>query len=129
MACKTSPSQIVSPRVVGRVVDAQTRQPIKDVTVRRGNGSQARKTSEVRHGGEMMQAPDEVNTRADGTFALASVKDLGFGSVGWYIVTVTFEHPRYQSFTASYTQTNAVVSAGGETEVKTGDVTLMPVSK
>jgi len=55
MGCKTSsPSQIVSPRIIGRVVEAQSHQPIKDAKVRRVNEDQDRRSPDVQRGGQMI---------------------------------------------------------------------------
>src|SRR5262245_3146179 len=108
LGCKTSPSQVISPRITGRVVDAQTQQPIKDVTVIRGDSVQRRKGQPTTHGAEALQPPDDAETDADGKFALKSIQSLTpFRVVGWYRVNVTFQHPDYQKITMSYGQTNA----------------------
>src|SRR5262245_54042106 len=86
--CKThSPSQIVSPKVIGRVVDARTLQPIEGVKVRREDSSQKPGPGEAQKGGQAIAQPPLVRTKEDGTFSLDCVRDLAiFRSVGWFVV-------------------------------------------
>src|SRR5206468_694215 len=102
-ACKSSPSQYVSPRVTGRVVDAQTHQPIEKAYVRRVTGNQNPRSMESQHGSQQLQLPAPIRTGADGTFVVDSSKTLSFfRSIGWYSVTFSYEHAGYQDLVASY---------------------------
>jgi hypothetical protein len=131
MGCKSSsPSQIVSPRVTGRVVEAQNHQPIQGAKVQRVTSDPDRRSPSVQKGGQMMEQTPAVRTAADGTFMLDCIRDLGvFRKLGWYDVKVSFEHPDYERFVATYTATNAVVTPEGVPVVNTGDVVLAPLGK
>jgi len=128
--CKThSPSQIVAPQVIGRVVDARTLEPIADVKVRREDSSQRPGPGEAQKGGQAIAQPPVVRTKQDGTFSLDCVRDLAlFRSVGWFVVNVTFEHPGYETQRRSYTQATES-TPDGDPIVNTGDVKLRPIGK
>ena len=127
LGCKSySPSQTISPKVVGRVVDAQTGQPVKDVKVLRNPGSREKAAPEPRNGAQVLSQPPVVRTGADGIFVLESVKQLAvFRTVGWYGLTLSFEHPAYHRFTTNYTQASVSTNAS-EAVVHTGDIKLIP---
>jgi len=131
MGCKSSsPSQIVSPRVVGRVVETQSHQPINDVKVQRVSSDPDRRSPYVQKGGQMMEQTPAVRTAADGTFMLDCIRDLGvFRKLGWYDVKVSFDHPGYERLTATYMPTNAALTPEGIPVVNTGDVELTPLQK
>jgi hypothetical protein len=125
-----SPSQYVSPRVEGRVVDAQTHQPVQGVNVRWVAPGQDPDADEAPRGGQAMEQTPQVRTGRDGAFALASERDLElFRRWSWYSVTLSFEHAGYVSFRTNYTPANATTTPKGEPLVKTGDVHLMPLPR
>lgn len=77
--CQTnSPSQYVSPRVTGRVLDAQTHQPVADVQVSRVSANEDLRALDVPKGGQAMETAPAVRTGADGTFVLDSERSLTF---------------------------------------------------
>ena len=129
--CKsTSPSQYTAPRVEGRVLDAQTRQPLGSVTVRRIDPDAASATRQVPKGGQSMRQAPDVRTRPDGAFALDSERDLTlFRNSSWYSVTLSFAHAGYASFTTNYTPANAFTTPEGEPQVNTGDILLVPLPR
>lgn len=129
--CKsTSPSQYIAPRVEGRVLDAQTRQPIAGVTVQKINSGSEVAAGEIPKGAQAMQQAPYVRTGNDGAFALASKRNLElFGRSRWYSVTISFKHSGYTSFMTNYTPSSATPTASGEPLVKTGDVLLVPISR
>lgn len=125
-----SPSQYTSPRVEGRVLDSQTRQPLAEVTVRRFNPNEDASVDRSAHGGEGLRTAPFVRSRADGTFALESERDLALlRKLGWSSVSIACEQRGYERFTATYTLTNAIKSAKGEPMVLTGDILLQPLAK
>ena len=129
--CQThSPSQYVAPRVTGRVLDQQTHQPIADVRVRRSGADNASPTRDTPKGGELMEQAAAVHTKADGTFRLQSVRSLApFRNVGWYSMSLSFEHPGYERLGTNYTLANATNTLKGEPVVNTGDLLLIPRAK
>ena len=126
----TSPSQYIAPRVEGRVLDAQSRQPLGGVTVRRVNPGAEAATGEVPKGAQAIaQAPD-IRSGNDGAFALASDRSLQlFRRSGWYSVAISFKHAGYASFMTNYTRANATNTSGREPLVRTGDILLVPLSR
>ena len=129
--CKSaSPSQYVSPRVTGRVVNAKTHQPIEDVQVRRLSANKKPLTGYPPPGDEALEKlPVVVKTRSDGTFVLQSERSLAlFRRITWYTVHLSFKHPGYQRFIATYTITDATNSPSGEPQVNAGDIPLVPLA-
>ncbi len=129
--CKShSPSQYISPRIEGRVLDSQTRQPLKDVEVRRLTANESYKIDDPPKGGQLMQKNAGVRTAVDGSFVLESERDVAlFQTLGWYSVTLLFQHPAYANFSATYTVENATNTAQGEPLVKAGEILLIPRAK
>jgi hypothetical protein len=129
--CKsTSPSQYIAPRVEGRVLDSQTHQPIKDVRVRRLAADDNDRAEEPRKGGELLKKAPAVRTAADGTFVLESVRDIALlQEIGWYSLSLTFEHPAYDRFFTNYTLANATYTVTGEPLIKTGDILMTPQTR
>jgi len=129
--CKSSsPSQYTAPRVEGRVLDAQTHQPLGGVVVRRSDPGASVGSREVPKGGQSMQQVPAVRTGSDGAFALDSERNLKFfHRSGWYSVALSFKHEDYLSFTTNYTPANATMSPRGEPEVQAGDILLVPLAQ
>jgi hypothetical protein len=126
--CKSpSPSQYSSPRITGRVVDAQTRQPIAGVQVRRLTPDQDPNVDQAIKGGQRVEQTRAVRTSGDGTFVLVSQRNLAlFQRLGWYSVTIAFSHPRYERLTTEFTLANATNTPTGEPLVQAGDIRLQP---
>ena len=128
--CKShSPSQYISPRVEGRVVDAQSHEPLVGAHVQRVNGGDSTAAKAPQKGGQLMEsAPVVITTTKDGSFALDSQRDLAFlRKLGWYSVTISYAHPAYQRLVVTYTLSQATNSVSGEPVVKAGDIPLVPV--
>jgi len=130
-ACKSySPSQYVSPRVEGRVLDAQSHQPVADVQVRPLMTDERYRLQEPPKGGAVMAKTPALRTAGDGTFLLASERGLGLlRTPGWYAVTLCFQHAQYEYFTKTYTLKDSTNTVSGEPLVLTGDILLIPVSR
>jgi hypothetical protein len=112
----------------GRVVDEQTREPIKGVTVRRGRDTPP--TMEPRKGAEMLAKNPSVHTGPDGAFVLSSERALGFWrSLGWYSVTLSFAHPNYETLTHSYSRADSTITPDGEPFIGAGDILLKRLEK
>ena len=127
--CKSaSPAHYIAPRVEGRVLDADTRQPLAGVQVRRVNPYAGEASREVLKGGQSIEKAPAVRTRSDGAFALASERDLElFAQSSWGSITITVDHAGYGLFTTNYTTANATISPRGEPEVQAGDILLVPL--
>ena len=125
-----SVSQYVSPRVEGRVLDAHSSQPIKDVLVRRVDAHEDLKVTDPAKGGQLMQQEPGARTSADGRFRLDSIRDVAvFRHLSWYSVTLSFEHPDYVRIKATYDLSEYTNSGQGEPLVRTRDVLLVPKSE
>jgi hypothetical protein len=129
--CKsTSPSQYVSPRIEGRLLDAQTHQPVHGVNVRQPLPDQNPAVVEAPKGATVLNQPRGVLSGKDGRFVMDSERDLAlFRTFGWYSVSISFEHPAYKPLTATYTLSDATNTAAGEPVVKAGDILLTPRAK
>ena len=125
-----SPSQYVSPRVIGRVLDSETRQPIQDAQVRRVSAEGTTRTMDAPSGGHLLEQASAVRTGADGRFIMKSVRTLAvFGNFGWYSVTLAFERAGYESVARTYTLANSTNAPSGEPIVQTGDVLLPQLAR
>lgn len=130
--CQSSPvlnSQYISPRVTGRVLDAVTSQPIRNVSIRRLVSDQNPAPSASAKGGQSLERVPTLRTGADGRFDLSSERDLTlFRQAGWYAVTVAFTRAGYERLTTNYTLASAVVAPSGEPVVNAGNILLQPAS-
>ncbi|MCC6823418.1 MAG: hypothetical protein V9H26_26250 [Verrucomicrobiota bacterium] len=130
VGCKSSsPSQYISPRITGRVVDRQSREPIAGVQVRRVTPRDPNVDQAIK-GGQVIETSPAVRTGSDGGFVLASERDLAlFRRLGWYSVSLSFTHPNYHPLSTEFTLANATNTPSGEPLVRTGDIGLQPKSK
>ena len=128
LGCKSmSVTRYVSPRITGRVVDAETHQPIQGVQVRRVNSEVEYRSTQPPKGGQLMAAAPVVRTQSDGTFILDSVKDLSFlRKPGWYSVNLAFQHPGYDRLRVSYSLADATNTVSGEPLIPDREVPLAP---
>jgi hypothetical protein len=128
IGCVGKPSQYISPRVTGRVVDEQTRQPIENVEVRRMSGSvRAEKPTK---GAEVAMVKPPALTDASGNFILKSEKSLAFfRQLNWYSVNLSFEHAGYTTLVRSYSLRDSTNTPTGEPLVPAGDIPLRRLSK
>lgn len=125
-----SPSRYVSPRVIGRVLDERTRQPIAGVAVQRVVPDYDAGTLETVKGGETLQRPQPARSRSDGSFDLDSQKSVAlFRDIGWFTVEIAFDHRTYEHFATNYTPRMATNSPAGEPVVFAGDILMTPKSE
>ena len=74
----------------------------------------------------MVQAPAVV-TDADGTFSLASQRDLAFlRRLEWFSVSLSFTHPDYERLVKAFNSSPSTNKLRGEPLLQTGDVLLKP---
>jgi hypothetical protein len=122
-----------SPEVTGRVLAADTHQPLSGVSVQRVAqqtfGSYWSFGSPK--GGTLLMEPIGAHTDADGRFVLNSKSVFAiFMQPGWYSVPVIFSHSGYESFQTNYTASNVISNTpAGAPVVDTGDVLLQPEVK
>jgi hypothetical protein len=128
--CQHSLSQYISPRVTGRVVDAQTHQPISNVQVRRVVNRPTTDSMEPLKGAQALKQKPAARSETDGTFVVTSQTELiFFRSFYWYSVTLAFERSGYERLVQSYSATSSTISPTGEPRVEAGDVALTPASR
>jgi hypothetical protein len=121
-----SPSQYISPRVTGRVLDEQTQQPIAGVRVAWHTSNRATSADPVK-GAQQLERQRGEHTDAEGRFNLPSARDLEFiWKVNWYGGTISFKHVRYQELLKTYSVGNVAYSQSGEPCVDAGDILLSP---
>jgi hypothetical protein len=121
----------VSPRVVGRVVTADTQQPVAGVEVRRGPPPARPKAGQEPKGAELLMRKEPALTDRDGRFELDSERILALISWGgWSTVRLTFDKPGFERLQTNFTIVNLVTNApGDEPLINTGDVPLRHVKR
>ena len=119
-----------SPEITGRVLAADTHQPLVNATVQLGDANPFEAFGPPK-GGQLLLQTGVVRTDADGRFVLASKSVFAvFRQPGWWSVPVTFSHSGYEMFQTNYTGTNVTGhSDAGAPVVNAGDVLLKPESK
>ena len=130
--CKSNPlSQTISPLVMGRVVAADTSQPLADVKIRSGDDSEAFYSTSPAKGGELLKARAVVLTDSDGRFVLETQRALTpFRGSGWFSVQLFFEHPGYERFITNYSYINLGTNTlNGESVLDAGNIRLQPARK
>lgn len=120
-----------APEVTGRVLAADTHQPVANVRVWRGGANNNFEPFGPPKGGQLLIQPGPVVTGADGRFVLDSQSTFAlFRSPGWWTEQVTFHHAGYEYFQTNYTGTNVTsYTPAGAPVVDAGDVLLQPVVK
>jgi hypothetical protein len=132
--CKSEKlTHYTSPEVTGRVLAADTHQPLAHAEVQRiapetfasywSFGSPK--------GGTTLMQPIGARTDAEGRFRLNSKSVFAlFMKPGWSSVSVNYSHAGYESFQTNYTGTNITSHTdAGVPVVDVGDVLLQPVSE
>ena len=124
-------SHYTSPQVRGRVLAADTRQPLADVRIRRVTPSHPQAVGTPPKGAQMLMEPNGVQTDADGRFFLDGQRVIAlFRGGGWHSVTLSFTHAGYREYLTNYTATSPAESAAdGVPLVNAGEILLQPKSK
>jgi hypothetical protein len=132
VGCKSMPfSPFISPRVTGRVLAADNRQPLADVIVKSGARAGGFRGGMPPKGGELLMAKAPVRTDRDGRFTLDTERVLTpFRGTGWFSVQVSFQHAGYERFQTNYSRLNLSTNApDGEPLLNAGDILLHPAVK
>ena len=127
VGCNSIPfSPFISPRVTGRVLGADTSQPLAGVTVESGAQARAYRGGMPPKGGELLMAKAPVRTDRDGRFTLETERVLTpFRGAGWFSVQLLFERSGYERFRTNYSTLNVRTnSANGEPLLDAGDILL-----
>ena len=130
--CRSRPfSLAVSPRLTGRVLAADTGQPIADVKVRSIGQADDRNGIVPPKGGQLLQAKAIVRTDHDGKFVLETQRVLApFGGAGWFSVRLSFERAGYERFLTNYSYLNlSTNSSNGGQGLNAGNILLRPAAK
>jgi hypothetical protein len=129
--CKTLQlSHYVAPRVTGRVLAADTHQPLADASVRHVMPAANDSDMPVRAGQIEEDETFAIRTGKDGTFVMDSQRDLGLLSDNWWSATISFSHPGYLTLRTNYTPVTVTrYSPDGEPLVQTGDILLRPLTQ
>jgi hypothetical protein len=119
--------------VTGRVLAADTRQPLADVQViRQESTSRGDGTAEPGKGGAaLMSAPLVMRTDREGRFVLDAERVLApLWGASWYSVDLIFQCPGYQRFQTNYNLLNlGTNSLQSQSALSTGDILLQPARK
>jgi hypothetical protein len=130
--CKSMPfSPFSSPRVTGRVLAADTGQPLADVVVKSGAQARGYHGAMPPKGGELLMAKAPVRTDGEGRFTLATERVLTpLRCTGWFSVQLLFERGGYERLRTNYSRLNLSTNApGDEPLLNAGDILLHPAAK
>jgi hypothetical protein len=120
-----------APEVTGRVLAADTHQPIANARVIRTGGNNNADPIGPPKGATLMIQPVPVMTDADGRFLLESKSVFAlFRNAGWWTAPVTYQHAGYQTFSTNYTASNVTTNIpAGVPVVDAGDILLRPMTR
>lgn len=130
--CKSRPlSQCVSPRVIGRVVAADTGRPLADVKIITSGQTEHYNRVAPPKGGQLLKSKPTVRTDRDGRFVLESERVLTpFGESGWFSVQLFIDQTGYERFLTNYSYLNLGTNTWkGKQVLDTGDIRLQPAAK
>jgi hypothetical protein len=124
----------ISPRVTGRVLAADTQQPLANANVRRVVPGPYAGADTQPKGGQLQMQPAGVRTEADGRFVLDAERDLTmlhlFRRGSWYSVTVSFNCSGYGSLQTNYSGASFTEHSAADVPlVNAGDILLQPKSR
>ena len=121
----------VSPQVTGRVLAADTREPLAKVDVRRTGSNQNVAPLGPVKGGQLMMRSSGTRTDNEGRFVLDSKSVIAiFQQPGWSSVPLTFSRSGYHSLQTNYTSLDVTShTSAGAPVVDIGDALLQPVGR
>ena len=122
-------STYISPQVTGRVLAADTGQPLAGVKIKRLSPTAGRDYDATPRGGQKIEAAPAVLTDREGRFVLDAERDLTLIQQQiWFSVTVSFQHEGYLTLHTNFTAANATNPPDGAPVVSAGDILLSPLS-
>ena len=125
--CKSSSfSTYTSPRVTGRVLAADTGQPLANVKVQRINPAANQDYDAPAKGGQRLESAASVRTDAQGRFVLDAERALTFVQPAvWPSVTAAFEREGYVTLRTNFSLLQVSTNApDGAPVVNAGDIRL-----
>jgi hypothetical protein len=129
--CKSSSwGPYVAPCVQGRVLDAETRQPLAGAKVSRTRPPEGGSPS--LKGGELLMRKPDIQTDASGAFSMGSERVLTlFRFGGWDSVRLFVQRPGYVTLQTNYSGASLQVTStlSDEPLAETGDILLQPARK
>ena len=129
--CKSaSLSSYTAPRVTGRVVAADTGQPLANVRIQRINPAASQDDPVSAKGGQRLESAASVRTDAEGRFVLEAERALTLVQQPvWPSVTAAFQRDGYLTLRTNFNLLQASTNAPGEAPmVNAGDIRLYPRS-
>ena len=129
--CKSaSLSSYTAPRVTGRVVAADTGQPLANVRIQRINPAASQDDPVSAKGGQRLESAASVRTDAEGRFVLEAERALTLVQQPvWPSVTAAFQRDGYLTLRTNFNLLQASTNApGGTPMVNAGDIRLYPRS-
>jgi hypothetical protein len=115
-----------APRVTGRVLAADTRQPLEGVKVTRDHSERRAGASEPPKGGRLMDRDYSIRTGSEGRFDFSSQRELTiFHSPGQQFIQLDFERSGFDRFQTNFSMLKCGTNTpGGEPLLETGDILL-----
>ena len=130
--CQSHPFSVaVSPRLTGRVLAADTGQPIAGVKIKNLNQADGGNSATPPKGGQLLQAELSIRTDSDGRFVLETQRVLTpFRGSDWFSVRLAFEHVGYERFVTNYSYLNVSTNTfKGKPGLNAGNILLRPAAK
>lgn len=123
-------TRYISPQISGRVLAADTRQPLAGVNIARIIPQNAEAFGPPK-GGQILIQPIGVRTDAEGRFVLDSERAFAvFRQTGWWSVPISFCCSGYESLQRNYTATNVTSHTdAGAPMIEAGDILLHPLPR
>jgi hypothetical protein len=125
-----STSSYISPRVTGRVLAADTHQPLAHVRIRRVNPATSQNFDDPAKGGQRMESAGGVRTDQEGRFVFDAERDLTLLSQQlWVSVTLAFQREGYLTLRTNFSYPHVTTNApDGAPVVNAGEIFLRPAT-
>ena len=125
------PSSCSTPEVTGRVLAADTQQPLAGVKVIRVLPGQNAATSTPACGAQLLQQGRSEMTGADGRFVVPGRQYVTlFRHASWWSVRLAFQSPGYALFQTNFSTADITNQPdAGAPMVNAGDIPLQPLAR
>ena len=130
--CQTRPLlHDVSPRVIGRVVAADTGRPLAGVQVINYAQPEDYDSASPPKGGQLLKRKPIARTASEGRFIFAREQVLTpFGGSGWFSLQLFINQAGYERFLTNYSYLNLGTNTWkGQPVLDTGDIRLQPAAR
>jgi hypothetical protein len=121
----------VTPQVSGRVLDADTRQPLAGVKVLRVLHGQVENPSTPEYGAQLLQQERPVTTDVRGEFVFSSRSYFTFlNEANWWELKLAFQSSGYETWQTNFSTADVKTNLpNGTPLVEAGDILLKPLPK